>query len=388
MLRLNIILLALCINFAYAVASSEVSRDLNGLISQINKVNDDINNKQKQQQHLSKAINDSDEAIDKSQELLDRLKAQRDLDIKQLDEIDTVLPQLTQATESVQANVKLAIEKTYRQLRQLHANDSIVNGNENLLYERKKKYLIKLLESEQQKDIELQSKLDKLNELNDKINAELDRIDSQLGITNNRKSRLEKEKETKKAEAEKLGQKISKEKKQLTNLKAQQEQLNKLMRNLQAMEVADNAKFDKEPSKKVALNKRDNHYEDNSPFLSRKLSKPVENGEVIVKFGEIRGSVPNNGILFKASSSPIHAISNGRVMFAGVLPGFGQMLVVDNGNKYTSIYGGILPNVNKNQKVIANQVIGSSGMASNQPMGGVYFELRHLGKPVNPSKLE
>lgn len=380
--------MTLCINFAYAIASSEVSRDLNGLIGQINKVNNDINNKQKQQQHLSKAINDSDEAIDKSQELLDRLKAKRDMDIKQLDEIETVLPQLTQATESVQANVKLAIEKTYMQLRQLQTNDSIVNGNDNLLYERKKKYLIKLLESEQQKDVELQSKLDKLNELNDKIKAELDKIDSQLGITSSRKSKLEKEKETKTAEAANLGQKISKEKKQLTNLKEQQGQLNKLLQSLQAMEVADNAKSDKEPSKKVALSKRDNHYEDNSPFLARKLSKPVENGKVIVKFGEIRGSVPNNGILFKANGSPIHAISNGRVMFVGDLPGFGRMLVLDNGDKYTSIYGGILPNVSKNQKVTANQVIGSSGATANQPMGGVYFELRHLGKPVNPAKLE
>src|SRR6185312_12452947 len=97
--------LTLCINFVHAVASTEVSQDLNGLINQINKVNDDINNKQKQEQHLSRAINDSDEAIDKSQELLNHLKAQRELDIKQLNEIETVLPELTQATESAGANM-------------------------------------------------------------------------------------------------------------------------------------------------------------------------------------------------------------------------------------------------------------------------------------------
>src|SRR5579863_5637629 len=239
-----VVLLLLCTNFAYGVATSEVSQDIKGLINQINKVNDDINNKQKQRQHLSRAISDSDEAIDKSQELLDRLKAERDLDIKQLDEIETVLPQLTQATEAVQANIKLAIEKTYRQLRQLQTNDSIVNGNENLYYERKKKYLTKLLESEQQKNTELQSKLDKLIGLNDKISAQLDKIDSQLGITSDRKSKLEQEREIKQAEAAKLNQKISKEKKELSNLKVQQEKLNKLLRNLQAMEVDDSDQSD------------------------------------------------------------------------------------------------------------------------------------------------
>ncbi|MCC2625132.1 MAG: hypothetical protein K0R14_1005 [Burkholderiales bacterium] len=382
------ILLCLCINFVYAVASVEVSQGLNGLIEQINKVNDDIKNKQKQQQHLSRAITDSDVAIDKSTELLDRLESERDLDIEQLDAIEALLPKLTEATQSVQANIKLALEKTYRQLRQLQSNDSVVNGNDSLLYERKKKYLIKLLELEQQKGTQLQAKLDELNALNIKISAQLDKIDNELGITTKRKSKLEKEKEAKEAKAKALKQNIAQEKQQLSNLKVQQEQLNKLLQSLQEMEVADNSRANAKPVKPVSLSKKDKQYEDNSPFLLRQLSKPVENGEVILKFGEIRGSVANNGLLFKASNSQIHAISNGRVLYVGTLPGFGQMLVIDNGDKYTSIYGGVLPKVSKNQRVTANQVIGSAGVAANQPMGGVYFELRHLGKPVNPARLE
>lgn len=379
------IIFVLWLNFSFAVSSSEVSHDLNGLIDQINKVNDDINNKQKQQQNLSKAINDSKNAIDKSEELLDHLKAQRNLDIKQLDEIETLLPQLTQAIQIVQANVKTAIEASYKQFRLLQNNDSVINGNNNLLYERKKKYLSKLIELEQQKYAQLQSKLDKLNEVNDQINEQLDVIEKQLGITSKRKSQLQQDKEEKLHQAALLQKKISKEKELLANLKQQQGQLNKLLKKLQATEIAQKAK---QSSKQISNGKADPGYEDNSPFLSRKLSKPVENGTVIVKFGEIRGGVPNNGVLFSGSNLPIHAISNGRVLFSGMLPGFGQMVVLDNGDNYTSIYGGILPGVVKNQQVTSNQVIGSSGTAANQPMGGVYFELRHLGKPVNPDKLQ
>lgn len=381
-----LIMSVLGINCAFAVSSSEVSQNLNGLINQINKVNDDLNNNQKQQQHLSKAISDSNDAIDQSQELLDHLKSQRNLDMKQLDEIETVLPQLTSATQMAESNVKTAINKTYKQLRILQNNDSVISGNDNLLNERKKKYLIKLLVLEQQKYAELQAKLDKLNQVNDNISAELDKIDKQLGTTSRRKSQLQQEKDAKLQQAALLQQKISKEKALLANLKQQQQQLNNLLQNLQAAEAAEKAK--QVPPKQIVQGKPDYRYEDNSPFLSRKLSRPVENGTVIVKFGDVRDSVPNNGILFKASNSPIHAISSGRILFSGVLPGFGQMVVVDNGDNYTSIYGGILPSVTKNQQVSASQVIGSSGTVANQPMGGVYFELRHLGKPVNPSKLQ
>ncbi|MCE3269450.1 MAG: hypothetical protein K0R49_1704, partial [Burkholderiales bacterium] len=318
---LRTIILTLGINCAYAIASGEVSHDLNGLIGQINNVNRDINNKQKQEHSLSKAISDSGEAINKSQALLDHLKAQHAWDIKQLNQIESAMPELTQMTELAQVNMKLVVEKTYKQLRQLQTPNSVLMGNNSLLYERRKRYLVKLLELEQQKNIELQSKLDKLNQLNNKINAQLTRINSQLGITTKYKSKLEQDKEAKTMEAVNLQQKISQQRQKLTNLKAQQEQLNKLMKNLKAMEIADKEKVSKDSSKHINLVKRDDSYEDGSPFLSRKLSRPVEGGEAIVKFGQIRNTVPSNGILFKASSLPVRAISNGRVLYVGVLPG-------------------------------------------------------------------
>lgn len=388
---IRVFMFGLFFSYAYAVSSTEVSQDLNGLIRQINQVNSDLNSKQKQQQNLSRAIDDSDEAIDQSQNLLKQLKQKRNLDMKQLDEIESVLPQLTDATKAVRDNIKTAISKIYQQLRLLESSDngSIFNGNNNLQNDRKKKYLVTILQAEQQKYVELQSKLDELNTLNDKINSELNNVDKQLGITTKRKSQLQQDKDDKLQMVSSLQQKISKEQQQLANLKQQQLELNKLLQNLQAMEVAEKkAQIAKQSTKQIAVGKPDTRYEDNSPFLSRKLSKPVEGGVVIAGFGAVHDGVANNGVLFKASNSAIHAISSGKVLFSGTLPGFGQMVVVDNGDNYVSIYGGVLPKVNKGQQLTANQVIASSGVIANQPMGGVYFELRHFGKPVNPSKLQ
>lgn len=383
----KVFLLIFTVSSAYAVSSSEVSQDLSGLVSQINKVNNDLNSQQQQQRRLAKAISDSTSAIDKSEELLTQLKNQRSLDIHQLEELETVLPQLKQATDTASANLKDAIARTYKHLRHLQIDDSIIAGNDNLLHRRQKKYLIKILQQEQQKYVDLRLKLAKLDTLNDKISAELDRINKQLGITTKRASKLQTEKEARLEQASELQQKISKEKMQLANLRQQQQQLNKLLHNLLAMEATEETTIHKEGTSS-SLGRIHTSYESNSPFLLRKLSKPVADGVVLVKFGDIRGGVPNNGLLFKAHASSIHAISNGRVLFTGSLPGFGQMIVIDNGDNYTSIYGGVIPKVAKNQHVSANELIGSSGTTTNQPMGGVYFELRHLGKPVNPSKLQ
>jgi septal ring factor EnvC (AmiA/AmiB activator) len=121
--------------------------------------------------------------------------------------------------------------------------------------------------------------------------------------------------------------------------------------------------------------------------LSRKLTRPVE-GKISVGFGQMRDSVRNNGVLLSVNdNTPVYAISNGSVLFSGELPGFGQIIVIDHGDNYTSVYSGILSKVAKGTYVSAGSQIAISGNNSNQPMGGVYFELRHLGKPVNPTKL-
>jgi septal ring factor EnvC (AmiA/AmiB activator) len=131
----------------------------------------------------------------------------------------------------------------------------------------------------------------------------------------------------------------------------------------------------------------DNSVEDNSPFMARKLAKPIS-GEVAVGFGQMRDSVKNNGVLIHANdNTPVYSVSRGTVLFSGELPGFGQIIVIDNGDNYTSVYSGVLSKVAKGVTVTAGQLIASSGAEANQPMGGVYFELRHLGKPVNPNKL-
>ncbi|WP_426661542.1 murein hydrolase activator EnvC family protein [Rhodanobacter aciditrophus] len=109
----------------------------------------------------------------------------------------------------------------------------------------------------------------------------------------------------------------------------------------------------------------------------------------------IRGNLPwpasgevhsyGNGVLIRAAGgSEVHAVANGRVVYAGFLRGYGMLLILNHGNGWMSMYGNneaLLHNVG--DAVKAGQAVGTAA----PPTGvntGAYFELRHDGKPVDP----
>ena len=377
-----------CVSLLFAVSSSEINQNLSQLVTKINQINNGLNKKQNQQQVLSQAIDDSNSAIGDSAQLLNQLQHKRELNLQELGEIERVMPQVIDATARAESNVKASALRVYQQLLALQSKDSasIFSTASNLDRQRKKRYLVNILVAEQKKYQELAAKLNQVKELSVKIETELERLDKELGTTSKRQERLQQDKQTKQQQVQQLQQQIEKDKQQLATLKQQQAQLNKLMQQLIAAQ--DKQKLEQaQKGKLINPGSVINEYaEDNSAFFGRKLSKPVD-GSVLITFGAMKNGLPSNGILFKADNSSVYAVSGGKVLYADKLPGFGQMIVVDHGDKYVSIYGGVLAAVKKNQTVNVGQVIANSGNKDNQPMGGVYFELRHLGNPVNPTKL-
>lgn len=387
--------------FADNPQTSSVNNNLSTLNQQINILNQDLDSKQKKKHALDSAIQHSERAISSAESLLKKLKAQRDADVSQLKQLQMSIPQIESQTARAEDHVEYSINQIYKQIKQLQFQESsVLMGNASLDSERKKIYLVELLKMEQDRYIKLNDKLLKLQSLNQSLLAEVKRLDDKLGDTKDMHQQLVIDKNAKLAQASSVAKQIAKEKAQLSHLKQRQAELNKLLKQLaeaekrQKQQAALAAKKANQQTTsttntttKVTQSKPDNSFEDNSPFMQRKLAKPVE-GKILVGFGQKRDSVRNNGILLATKeNTPIYSISGGSVLFSGELPGFGQIIVIDNGDNYTSVYSGILAKVAKGSRVSAGQTIATSGNSSNQPMGGVYFELRHLGTPVNPSKL-
>jgi septal ring factor EnvC (AmiA/AmiB activator) len=127
---------------------------------------------------------------------------------------------------------------------------------------------------------------------------------------------------------------------------------------------------------------------DGSQFKSLKgsLRLPVR-GELIAKFGSKRGDGPSwKGLFIKAAEgAEIKAIAAGKVVFAEWLRGFGNMIIVDHGGQYLSLYSNnqaVLKHAGDSVK--SGDVIASAGNSGGNEESGLYFELRHQGRVFDP----
>lgn len=121
--------------------------------------------------------------------------------------------------------------------------------------------------------------------------------------------------------------------------------------------------------------------------LKGRLSPPV-NGTVAARFGTRRGEgVSWKGMFIKAAEgTEVRAVAAGRVVHADWIRGWGNMLIVDHGGEYWSVYGNnsaLLKRVN--DMVRPGEVIASAGNTGGNEESGLYFELRYRGKVFDPA---
>jgi septal ring factor EnvC (AmiA/AmiB activator) len=67
------------------------------------------------------------------------------------------------------------------------------------------------------------------------------------------------------------------------------------------------------------------------------------------------------------------------------LRGFGNLIILDHGGKYLSIYGNNQAVIKQaGESVNAGDVIASVGNSGGNEQSGLYFELRFQGKAIDP----
>ena len=123
--------------------------------------------------------------------------------------------------------------------------------------------------------------------------------------------------------------------------------------------------------------------------LKGKLPLPLK-GKVTNQFGSKRPDSPVvwKGLFLQASASQaVNVIAAGRVIYADWLRGFGNLIIIDHGSNYMSLYG--------NNETLYKQVgdelqdgdiIAAVGNSGGNEDYGLYFELRHEGIPLDPAK--
>ncbi len=193
------------------------------------------------------------------------------------------------------------------------------------------------------------------------------------------RSNLQKEQQIKQQTLDKFSLQLRQQRLEVTRLRRDENQLAQLVNKLSKM-LAQR----KPDSKPGNTRLREHAFE----RLKGKLALPVR-GTIRNLFGTPRpdGTVLWKGLFVKSKAGqPIKAVATGRVVFADWLRGFGNLLIVDHGMGYMSLYG--------NNETLFKQVgdlikggetIASVGNSGGNEESGLYFELRHESKPIDPA---
>ena len=127
-------------------------------------------------------------------------------------------------------------------------------------------------------------------------------------------------------------------------------------------------------------------------FSSHKglLIMPVK-GRIVSLFGPYKNPKYNitnfrSGIDIKAEKGePIRAVFQGKVLYASWFKGYGNMIILDHGSNYYTIYAHLEEIFkSKGDTVETGEVIATVGDTGSMEGAKLYFEVRHHGKPENP----
>ena len=123
------------------------------------------------------------------------------------------------------------------------------------------------------------------------------------------------------------------------------------------------------------------------PFPTTSMKLPAR-GSVSKLSGEpfSEGSVPWEGIFINSEpDSSVKAVGAGEIVFASDFNTLKNLVILDHGNNYLTLYGNLHSlNVSLGMLIRKDDIIGKSLMKGINHRGGIYFEIRKNGAPIDP----
>jgi len=121
--------------------------------------------------------------------------------------------------------------------------------------------------------------------------------------------------------------------------------------------------------------------------LRGRMASPVA-GKLTGRFGAPRaeGETTWRGVFISAPlGEEVIAVADGAVVFSDWLRGYGNLIIVDHGDDYLTVYGNndvLFHNVG--DYINAGESLASVGASGGGHETGLYFEIRHRGEPQDP----
>ena len=123
------------------------------------------------------------------------------------------------------------------------------------------------------------------------------------------------------------------------------------------------------------------------PKFRGQFQLPVA-GELSNRFGSRRSDTGTNwkGLFIRANAgSPVKALESGLVVFADWLRGFGNLIIIDHGDGYMSLYGSNEALLKQEGETVASgDQIAKVGNSGGNAETGLYFEVRYHSRAIDP----
>lgn len=359
-------------------------QDLESLRQRISSLQQEMEKTSDTKSETADALRESERAISNSNRKLYQLSQQQREANNTLGKFQQQSKQLTQEMQEQQLMLSKLLYQQYLGGKQEYLK-LILNNQDPNQTARELQYYEYIAQSRASWLKSMRSNLVKLNTVTAQAkqkNIELAALQAEQVL---QKQSLLREKNTHQQVLNKIALQLKQQRKEIGHLQRDENRLAKLLEKLSRIVAQPNTKSQQKN------NGSSNELIHGISFSSLKgrLLLPVK-GNITNTFGSKRPDSPViwKGLFVQApASQPVTAVAAGRVIFADWLRGFGNLLIIDHGSNYMSLYG--------NNETLYKQVgdelqvgdtiaaIGNSGGNENY---GLYFELRHEGIPLDPMK--
>ena len=381
---IRILLLCICLLADTSSVHASQQEKLDNLRQRITALQHDLEKTGESKSEASDALRESERAISNSNRTLAALAQQQRAAKHSLSQLQQQTKQLEAGMQGQQALLGKLLFQQYLGGQQEYLKLLLNNHDPNQVA-REMRYYQYIARSRAAWIKTLRGNLEQLNALAQQTRQKGVEIAALQAEEKSQKQSLEKDKLARQQVLTQFARQLKQQRHKIGRLQRDENRLAQLINKLAAMlsQPKDGGVFDNDKLP-------DNRF-DGKPFdqLKGKLVLPVK-GKVGNKFGSVR---PDSTVLWRgllvhaASGQAVKAVAAGRVVFADWLRGFGNLLIIDHDQGYMSLYG--------NNETLYKQVgdtlsggdtVAAVGNTGGNEDSGLYFELRHKGKPLDPMK--
>ncbi|MES2636349.1 MAG: peptidoglycan DD-metalloendopeptidase family protein [Pseudomonadota bacterium] len=404
-----LVTVALLLNIAFVSDSFAAKKidaakeDLGDLQKKIHALKKELDSKQAAHKDAADALKDSEIAISQANKKIFEINQQQKKNSKSLVVLKKQSLNLNEKLNAQQEQLNILVKQQYVHGNQSYTKLLLQNKNPSQI-SRDIAYYSYIAKAHARLINEMQGSLAKVKALNNETAATLQAVADLKAKQLAERQTLEEQKKQKSKVVKSLSNQIVAQRNQITKLKRDERNLSQLVERLakiiakapkkvvkrKTVAKKANAPKTKSTSQTVLKNEQipTNAYAGSSfSALKGKLNLPVK-GDVTNRFGSSRSDtgVSWKGLFIKATEgSDVKSVASGRVVFADWLRGFGNLIIIDHGAGYMSLYGNnqaVLKQVS--DEVNAGDNIAVVGNSGGNESNGLYYELRRLSKPFDP----